>query len=208
MKIKKSRLIRILPKRYDKVSGRSALTLIELAVVTAMLSIISLAIYANFNSGIKLWQVVNKDLPEEEINILFDKFTFDIKNSIRFKNIRFIGQVDKVEFATILDSPELGNRSVGKVVYLYDDYSKVLSRIQKDYSQVYSDRKGLVRELVRGVDSLRFRYYLYDRDIKKYIWQDYWDTDRMPLAVRISIKLSEGSKVEGFVKTVSLPIST
>lgn len=201
-------------------------TLIEMLIVTAILSVVALAIYATLNNGIKIWQKVNRQLPEEDLNIFFDKFTLDIRNTFKFTGINFSGTIEKVEFPTLVNpvrdygesgkrydvsngvnSPGLQKRTIGKVIYFYDDESKIISREQKDFSQVYSDEKGAIRESLRNVRALKFQYYLYDEQKKECLWQDEWSKEGLPLAVKMELEFDDGAEIKKFTKTVAIPTS-
>ena len=54
---------------FMKKKHNNAFTLVELLIVTAMLAVISLAIYSTFSSGLKIWQRVSKPIPEEDLGI-------------------------------------------------------------------------------------------------------------------------------------------
>ena len=111
--------------RTQKVQG---FTLIEMLVVTVMLSVISLAIYATFNNGIKIWQKINKPIPQEDLYIFLDRFVSDVKNTFKFTGLNFLGKVDRLEFPALVDSPRLNKKTVGQVVYFYNSTSGALNR--------------------------------------------------------------------------------
>jgi len=195
------------PHHTPRIS-KLGFTFIEMLIVTVTLSVISLAIYATFNNGIKIWQKINKQIPEEDLTIFFDRFSSDLKNSFKFTGLTFSGKEDELEFATILNSPALHKRTVGKVVYFYDPYEKILNREEKDFSQIYENKKGSIQQSIRDVKSLRFRYYFYDAERKEYLWQDEWESEELPLAVRIQLELEYGTENNKFVKTVNIPTSS
>ena len=53
---------------YTKKKNRLGFTLVELFLVSVILSIISLAIYSTLNNGIKIWQKINIETPGEGLN--------------------------------------------------------------------------------------------------------------------------------------------
>lgn len=179
-------------------------TLVELLVVTVILSFVSLAIYTTFNNGLAIWQRINRQLPEEDLNIFFEKFTHDLKNTLKFTGVNFLGTNERLEFANLVYSPLLKNRTVGQVIYFYDPYVEILKREQRDFSRVFSGQEGLVAWSLINLKSLRFQYYIYDRDKKEYLWQEDCPAETIPLAVRIDLEFKDGAK---FRKTVSIPIS-
>lgn len=183
------------------------LTLIELLIVTAILSLVSLTIYSTFNSGIKIWQRVNRKISEEDLGIFFDKFASDLRNSFKFTGLNFSGRDDIIEFPTLVNSLTLHKRTVGKVIYFYDSGTKILSRKQKDFAQIYNDEEGSIQQLIKNIKSLKFQYYLYDEEKKEYIWQDEWSNEELPLAIKIELGFDDGVQINNFTQTVSIPVS-
>jgi prepilin-type N-terminal cleavage/methylation domain-containing protein len=191
-------------KTYNNSCG---FTLVEMLIVAAMVSIVSLTMYAVFNNGLKIWQRVNSQIPESEVAILFDKLSLDLKNNTGFKGINFTGGRDKLAFATIVNSPALKKRTVGEVAYVYDSGSGTLTRVQKDFSQIYSKEEGTLTQSLANIESLRFQYYFYDKQNKVYLWLDEWSKKGIPLAVRLELGFNNGKETESFTKTVSIPVS-
>ena len=238
---KKSKLVSQLTSypvsRLNRQTGKQAnrqtkngFTLIELLIVTALLAVISLSIYATFNSGVKIWQRVNKQIPEEDLDIFFEKFALDLRNSFKFNGLNFLGEEKRLEFSTLVnpvrDRPPLGGRlllpvisngvnspginkkTVGKAIYLYDSESKIIKRTLLDFSQIYNGEEGTTQQVLKNVKLLKFRYYLYDKEKKEYLWQDEWLKEDLPLAVRIELDVVDGAQINKFIKTVSIPVSS
>ncbi len=185
----------------------AAFTLIEMLIVTAIISVVALAIYATLNNGIKIWQKVNRQLPEEDLNIFFDKFSLDLRNSFKFSGINFSGTIDTLEFPTLVNSLRLQKRTVGKLIYAYEPASRILNRQQMDFSAVYSDEDIPVQQSLKNVKSLRFQYYFYDKERKEYLWQDEWLKEGLPLAVKMELEFDDGRETKKFTKTVGIPAS-
>ena len=189
-----------------KKNRRPAFTFVEMLIVTVIMSIISLAIYAALNNGIKIWQRINKELPEQDLLIFFDKFSNDLKNSFPFQGISFTGTENMLGFATLVSSPRLQNRTIGKVTYFYDSASEVLHRQQQDFSQVYNQEESENIKSISNIKSLNFHYYFYDTERKSYSWQYDWQNEKLPQAVRMELELDDGKEVRKFTKTVSIPV--
>jgi len=187
--------------------NKEGFTLVELLIVTALLAVLSLAIYATFNNGIKIWQKINEQVVEEDLDIFFEEFTLDLRNTFKFKGLNFSGGEKQLEFATLVDSPRMHKNTVGKVIYIYDPESKIISKSSLDYSQIYEGSAGITQQLVRNVESLRFQYYFYDKGTKEYSWLDEWSKEGLPLAVRVELSLGEAKQNSEFVKTISIPVS-
>jgi prepilin-type N-terminal cleavage/methylation domain-containing protein len=182
----------------------NAFTLIELLIVTAILFVISICIYATFNNGIRIWQRLNQGAPEQDLYIFFDRFGSDIRNCLKFKNINFYGRESELSFAALVESDRLPKKTIGSISYFYDAQSGTAFRAEKDFSNIYAGEGGAARKLLSNVKSIKFQYYSYDALRKEYVWQTEWFKEGLPLAVWLEVELSNGYK---FSKTVNLPIA-
>ena len=186
-------------------NSKRAFTLIELLVVMTILAVISLSIYAMLNNGLKIWEKVNnKHSIDEGIDILFEKFAHDLRNCMAFSGIKFIGTPERLEFASIVNSPALRCNTIGQIQYIYDEETKQLERIQRDYSQIYSKEEGLPRPLLSDLTSVGFSYYVQEENSKKRVWVKESPAGKVPLAVRIELQLTNGTEISTFTKTVSI----
>jgi prepilin-type N-terminal cleavage/methylation domain-containing protein len=195
------------PHLQNMWKKNNAFTLIEMLIVTALLCVISLGIYSTFNSGIKIWQRLNKEVPEQDLYIFFDKFASDLRNSLKFKAINFSGTQNRFDFATIVNSPRMGKRTVGSVSYYYDPKAEAVYKEERDFACVYAGGRGVVKEMLKNIKSLEFQYYSYDIEKKEYIWQDGWVKENLPLAVWLQVEIRDGDKVFKFSKTVNIPVA-
>jgi prepilin-type N-terminal cleavage/methylation domain-containing protein len=207
--------IQRLNKTADTAKGRGffkicGLTLVEMLIVSIILGAISLAINSALNSGVKIWRKINQELPQEDLNIFFDKFTAELHNSLTYINypgFKFIGREQELEFATLATSLRFPARLPAQVAYLYDGQANTLSRKLKDYSDVYNDKEGVVFPVLKDVLSFKFSYYFLDAQSKDYRWQREWDKDELPRAVRLDLEIKDGEKIKQFTRTVSIPVS-
>jgi prepilin-type N-terminal cleavage/methylation domain-containing protein len=184
------------------------LTLVELLIVVSITAVIALAIYGILNNGLKIYSKVNQRIAAEDVEVFFAKLGMDLRNSFNFSTINFSGKDDILEFATLVRSPRLKKRSVGKVIYRYDPLKKILSREEKDFSQIYNAEEGRVTQIFPGVRAAKFQFYSFDKDKQECLWSQEWSKTTMPLAVRLEIELNDGQTRENFVKTVSLPLAS
>ncbi|MFH1190258.1 MAG: prepilin-type N-terminal cleavage/methylation domain-containing protein [Candidatus Omnitrophota bacterium] len=192
------------PERLRK----AAFTLIELLIVTSALAVTSMAVYAVFSSGLKIWREAAKQLPEEDLAIFIDKFTTDLRNSFKFEGMNFTGTRSAVEFATLVNSQRLNSRSAGKIRYFYDNHTDKLSREIRDFSHISTDDHGRIQGLVGNVKSVKFGYYYYDKPTKEYVWKDEAPEDEkaLPLAVRIELGFNAGGRTGNYVRTINIPV--
>lgn len=190
-----------------KKKSSAGMTLIELLITMTILSVISLAIYASLNSGLKIWKRINQQLTHEDLDIFFDRFGHDLRNCARFTGLTFTGTQERVEFPTILPSPRFGSDVIGRVAYAYDPQAKTLTRVQQDFSQIHSGEESSKIQPVPDLGLVKFHYYVYDKQTKEYSWREDFLEEDFPLAVRIELELGDGSQAQSFTRTVSIPIS-
>lgn len=190
-----------------KKKNNAGMTLIELLITLTVLSVISLAIYASLNSGLKIWKRINQQMAHEDLDIFFDRFGHDLRNCARFMGLTFTGTQERVEFPTILPSPRLGGDVIGRVSYSYDPQSKTLTRIQQDFSQIYSGEESSKIQPIPDLGSVKFRYYVYDKQTEEYSWREDFLEEDFPLAVRIELESGDGPQAQSFTRTVSIPVS-
>lgn len=182
-----------------------AFTLIELLIVSALMAVVSLAIFGVFNSGIRIWQRMHKEMTNEEVNIVLSKFTRDVSNGLKFSAIHFSGDNEGVRFATLLYSPQLEKRTVGQVSYICR--LGALERGEKDFSQLYTGTEGSLKPILKNLEFCKFAYYAYDKETKDYSWKESWAEEQMPLAVRIELGYKDETGTHAFIRTVSIPVS-
>ena len=199
--------------RTNKRKQTSGFTLIETVLVAAMLSVVALAIYSTFNSGIKIWQRLTKGASAEELNIFLEKISGDLRNSFKFTEIKFVGRGNSISFASLVLT-EMGQKEkdlvVGEVGYCFDAQAETINKWQANYSQVYQNKSTPPRQVVDNVKSLGFQYYYYDPKEEVHIWKDGWqqeqgEEEKIPLAVRIMIELLEDVERKEITRTIAIP---
>jgi prepilin-type N-terminal cleavage/methylation domain-containing protein len=196
--------------RREPPGGSKGFTLLEMLIVLVLVSLVGLVIASTLSNGIKIWQRLNQSVEQEEINIFFEYLTGELHSTFAFSTIGFQGAEDKVSFATIVTSKNLGcvqTGAVGEVVYVYDEISKQLTKEERDYSQIYKGTSGSKRDLLKNLESLKFSYYFYDKEMDEYIWAEEWEEEGLPLAIRVELEFGDGRKIKKITRTIDIPIS-
>ncbi len=180
-------------------SRRAGFSLIELLLVMTLAPIIFFAVYANFSTGIRLWQRLQVDTPEEDLVIFAQKAQRDFENATRYSLIPFEGGKDEAVFAARIEAePALGgDRSIGQVRYYYDENKNAIFREIKNISEIYRDASGTKALLLKGVRSFEAAYLNYDKLAESYVWNDAYQpaqTGNQPMAVRLSYVLEGTNK--------------
>lgn len=193
----------------------SGFTLVETLLAASLVAIIGFAIYASFDSGIRVMERVNRVGEEEDLNIFFEKLATEIQNSFRHKTIHFEGIPEKFSFPTLVQTNEElgGARSIGRVSYFYDSSSQSVQKTQENVSDIFikEEKEEEVvkpKRVLGGVRSLFFQYYDHDPIKGTYSWRGDWGEDaidRIPLAVRVELVFEKGEG-KTVVRTISLSI--
>jgi hypothetical protein len=181
--------------------------MVELLVVTVILAVIGMTMYAAISNGVKIWGRVNERIGAEDVGILFEKFESDARNCARISGIRFSGGEDGVAFASLVPSAILGARTVGIISYSYDSEDGAISRSQRDIFDVYADKDGTVQRLLGDVKSAKFSYYVYEKERKQYGWREEMRGQDIPLAIRVEADVECEGRTDRFTKTVSIPVA-
>ena len=95
-------------KSISRISDKG-LTFIELLLATVMLSVLSLALYGMLSNGIAIWQKVNQETPQIDINLFAKKLEIELRNCVYFKKIPFLGQENTLSFPALVNVPVLEN---------------------------------------------------------------------------------------------------
>lgn len=185
---------------------KKGFTLIELCLVSLIASVIGLAVYFTFSNGMRIWQKANQKAAEEDLDIFFDRFALDVRNCLKFSGLEFSGAPERLELVSRVVSLYLKNKTIGRVAYFYEPKKRALFREEKDLSQIFEGKQGVVKEVLENLNSLKFGYYFYDKEKKEYVWLEETAPEGLPLAVRIEFELSTQSSSGRFVRTVSIPI--
>ena len=187
---------------------RKTLTLLEALITASLFVVVGLAVYSAANNGIKIWQRLNKTYIEEDVNIFLEKFSTDLRNSFKYKDIDFTGDKESVRFASLVVSrsnlPGL-KKGPGQVVYSFNPKEKKITKQEMSLHDIYRENSTLPKELLEDIEHFSLRYYYYDNLSKEYFWTDEWLRDYLPLAVRVDFELDYEKGPYEFKKTISIP---
>ena len=198
------------------LKNKKGLTFIELLLATVMLSVLSIALYGMLSSGIAIWQKVNQETPQIDINLFAQKLEIELRNCVYFKKIPFVGQENMLSFPSLVSVPAGENgfsQGLGKVIYSYDAEEKAIKRNYIDYRFLNSLKGPAPRVLVNNVQELHFAYYFFSKDKRQFFWVNSWPPSDMkevlcvyPQAVRLTMVLDMGRTTQTRTKTVNIPI--
>ncbi len=187
---------------------RSGFSLLELLIVTALIPVLSMAVFANFNSGVKLWQAIQANLAEEDVLIFYQKAGEDFTNAIRWGEIDVDGSGSSFTFVTRIDAPAAlgGGNGIGVVRYFFDPSARAIEKETKNFNQIFKKQPGTGRVALSNVDGCRFEYLFENTDFQKFEWIQEWRRPReLPLAVRATFHVAGPNGAFELVKTFHVP---
>ncbi len=209
---------------------KKGFTLIELIIAMALMSLISLLLFASFDVGIKSWNAVEKQADKMAEQRLVWRFLTQSLSAVEPIKIRynqrqhllFSGTHNAIEFvAPVAKKAGIGGLSIvrigliqNKLVvnrWLYHPEIIEGKGSERQWSLLKEDPQVMYQAGVKGaeygehilateIDTLEFEYLF-----KKEEWQTEWDKNYLPLLVKIKIKKQEEEWETLFIR---LPFSS
>jgi len=183
-------------------------TFIEVSLVAAILSIISLAIYASLSAGTKIWKRASSKSFETEASIFLDKISNDLRNWLIFSGVTCRGTKNELYFPLMQEGGYVKDNPVpdfGTVRYYFDAQKSCIYRDYIDYPTIASKKETRPRvvPILENAVSLSFEYYYFDVSSRKGSWSDELEQS-VPSAVRIEITFNESGHTKKMSKIVTL----
>lgn len=174
-------------------------TFVETLIVVTIFSVLSLAVYATFTSGMRLWKRVDEiSLTQRRALLRLEKISQDLRQALNFSQIGFSGKSSELFF------PLLSNdNQILKVTYFIEEDS--LWRRQQTYRDILEEKEPpAARSLLSAVVELKFSFIFKEQDKADYSVKDTWAKEEgAPAAIKIELTV----KKETFTKTINIPIA-
>lgn len=179
---------------------KAAFTFVEMLVVVTIFSILSVAVYATFASGMRMWgRVQDAALSQRKAALRLEKMSSDLRQILYFPQIGFAGKSNEVSFPSLS-----ANNELVKVTYFFEQNN--LLRKQELYKDILEEKKEEVKakSLLTEVEDLKFEFAYKEIDKEEYSWKDEWNKeDGLPIMVKIELKTQNTD----LAKTITIPIS-
>jgi len=192
-------------------------TLIELLIVASILSVVMLAIYSSFISGLRLWQR-SQGLSQIERRVIIglEKFSAQVRQAIDFPDVGFNGTKTKFSFPALMVNDKEKDNTVKEIVKATfeiipsesDPGKKILRSVTEKYADILSEGEGKnvsTQDFISGIEEAEFSYYFSDAS-RPSPWSEEWipaEKIAIPMAVKITIKTKDGNKTT----TVFIPVA-
>lgn len=176
--------------------NRRAFTLVEVLLVSAMFTLISLAVFNAFSNGFKLWARGQRVMVEGDTAIFLSRISEDLRQTVPISGIPFKGSSMELSFPAVIWAPAdpMGSRSqegitdqIGAVRYVYDSAQKKILRYQAVYGQALRSQWQDPVTVADLVDDITLRYYVkgeHGLDARSQL------DEGLPLGVMIDVQYS------------------
>jgi prepilin-type N-terminal cleavage/methylation domain-containing protein len=191
---------------------KKGMTLVEILIVTSLISLISVVLYHALSNGLRVWGVSQKVVIEEDTALFLEKLSSDLHNTLFYAKLPFLGDHETLSFPTMIklkeedafsQSPKVSEQ-IGRVQYSYDVSHKTIIRKEADYGQAINNEYGYAQTFVTQVDSLRFNY-IYVTEKEQILSENILET--MPSAVEVEVTFFENKLKRSIKKTIDIPLA-
>ncbi|MFA5005396.1 MAG: type II secretion system protein [Candidatus Omnitrophota bacterium] len=192
----------ICPRKKNK-ANTAAFTMVELLISVGIFSVISIAVFSTFSSGLKVLRKAKMvDLTRQKILLKEERFSRELRESLACRKKLFSGKTAKLSFSGS------DNHYPSRITYYFDEATQSILREVDRLSDIIAAESEGSEELkpqrsvfMAKVESAQFSYLFLDLKKNDYIWKDEWKEDYLPIAVKLVI-VSQGNN---YATTVFLP---
>ena len=173
-------------------------TLLELLVTTSLMALVGGATVASLGGGIRVWErTVKFGGRQQSVLLAFDRLRRDLQNVRRFRLVPFKGEYDAFQVAAV-DQAIPGDESqaeLGARGYFLDERRHLLCRSFVPYPLMRTTRlRDHCQPVLEHVTRVRFTYFGQREAGEAAEWAGRWESDRLPLAVKMELTVQSGEK--------------
>ncbi|MDP8264677.1 MAG: hypothetical protein P9M12_04240 [Candidatus Aceula lacicola] len=191
--------------------NKKAMTMVEVLLVVALFSTLSIAVFQTFSNGLKIWDYGTASFKEEDVSLFLDKISNDLRNSVLFSTIPFRGDSKGIEWASLVmlnadpksSEQRPHTRQIGKVMYFFDKSKGKIFRVQANYGQTLKGKYQTPRVLVSNVEALMFRYF-YRQGKELLVVSS--AKNILPAMIEVSVRYRTDNDIRKMVKRIDVPV--
>jgi len=194
-----------------RIRNTQGFTLIEVLTALSVFSLVAVAIYSVFSTGIAAREKGESASSLcQDARIALDRMSKELRNTAGVSLYRFVGSPDMISFPTLEE--RRGHLEICYVTYYLETKEGNGSKTLRRTEETPVEGKSEPRDIASSVAEVKLTYRYKAADTGSYEWCDSWDSSLQasyPLDVRISLTLTEhdGHQIP-FTKTVHIPIDS
>ncbi len=177
------------PHFYQNNKNNKAFTLVELLIAVSIFSVVSIAIYSAFNSGVTVMRrIKNIDQKLQKILLKAERINRELREQPACRKQLFLGTKSKISFAANIDY------FPSRLTYYFDNPTGSLMRVCDKLDEIITEEGKLDPELkskpqvfLSGIKEVKFEYLYLDLKKNEYVWIDEWAQNYLPVAVKFTI---------------------
>ncbi len=207
--------VNFFPATARRSADARGFTLIEVLMVSSMISMIGLALFQALSNGIDIWKRADRFATEEDVAIFLEKLTRDLRNGFNYSLLDFNGKSAEIIVPTLVQTKiELSSGKVssqntthlGLVKYVFRKADQRIVRLQANYGKALKGKFEKEREVAHHIRSLSFSYFLKEKEgksLKKLKAQK----GVLPQSVLVELDFQEDTGgVRRIVRLIEIPI--
>jgi type II secretion system protein J len=195
--------------------NKFAITLIELIVAVTIFSVVAVAVYSTFNSGMSSYKKTEVFARLYQVSrSVLETIAQDLRNSFPYNetDAKFSGSNNEVSFFSLTDfiTEENPHSEIAQITYRFQD--GILRKLSLVGAAVFQDEtlKAPQEDFSLEVKELKFQYAQPTDEPPGYVWRDNWGTEekaKIPLGVKIDLTLEDKDTAKTVTQTKLVFIS-
>lgn len=190
--------------------SHAGFTLVEILIVSMIVSILAAGLGSSFVSGMRLWgRASQQDMTRFNAWLTLEAIGKELRQSAKVPVAPFKGEASRCSFPSIIGG------SIVEITYRYDGYEKRIRREEvafKDLVEETLEPPTKTRVVFAPAQEFVIEYAMFDPaqldedgNPKGYEWVSEWESDEgaIPAAVRITMKVRNAT----LIKIIFLPIA-
>ena len=179
---------------------RIGFTLIELIISITIFTIVIVTVYSVFYMGVKTWHRGQEKSSLQKVRLTFLKIEKELNDTFFFSDRPFKGTSTEMEFPLSISIPDEDREVICIITYsvVEDEHSGLSELIRKEKLYIKDTEKGeeKSKKLLSSKRSIKFEYAQESSDSSQnFEWQESWEEDKLPSAVRISLETKDRNDI-------------
>ena len=193
-----------------KCQATSGFTLVEILIVSTIVSILAAGLGSSFVSGMRLWgRASQQDMVRFNAWLTLETMARELRQNAKLSLAPFEGDARELTF------PSVVNGAIVKVTYIYEGYEKRIKREEVGFEDLVEETlepETKTRVVFSPALEMTIEYATFDPtqldelgELKGYEWADSWENDEgaIPAAIRLTSKVRNAT----LKKIILLPIA-